>query len=229
MTEFLCTSLITDAARFDNGEGIQSESIEYLRSRENDKVITENVEEMGKSLLKKRDRVYRMLCAEFSTAEYDMDDEGSIESTIRDTVSVATIRGDVEDSLPSGIEDGLEALEEVLLQNMDIDPLDIISNIRKNVRSRNTDVEDYLEERVRHVNPGGVDEIATDLKDRTDSEVVALTCADAAGWWTPRPRSVPIAIGQKSDIESNLDTIEEYFQERRRPPRGVDLRKVGLQ
>jgi hypothetical protein len=112
---------------------------------------------------------------------------------------------------------------------MDIDPFEIVSNIRMNVRSRNTDVEDYIEERVRVVNPGGVDEIESALLERTDSEVVACTCADAAGWWTPRPRSVPLAIGHQSDIESNLRTIEEYFQDRLGSPTGVDLRKVGLE
>lgn len=228
MTVFLCISLITDAARFDNGGKVQAESIEYLRNRENDKVITDDVEEMGKSLLKKRDRVYRILCSEFSSAEYDMDDQDSIESTIRDIVSISTIRGEIKGPLPSGVENGLEALEEVLIQNMDIDPFDIVSNIRKIIRSRNTDVMDYLEERVRNVNPGGVGEISTDLKERTDSEIVACICADAAGWWTPRPRSVPLAIGQESDIESNLEIIEEYFQERRGSPTGVDLKKVRL-
>ncbi|WP_283402126.1 hypothetical protein [Halorubrum sp. DM2] len=229
MTEFLCISLITDAARFDNGEGFQSASIEYLRNRENDKVITEKVKEIGRSLLEMRDRVYRILCSEFSSAEYDLDDEDSIESTIRDVVSISTIRREITDPLPPGLGGGLEELENVLIENMDNDPFEIVSNIRRNIRSRNTDVVDYLEERVREVNPGEVDGIRTALKERIDSDIVACTCADAAGWWTPRPHSVRLTVGQKSEIESNLDIINEYFGERGGSPRGVDLIKLELQ
>lgn len=225
MTAFLCISLITDAAKVE-GTSLQDAAYDYLRDREEQKVVSEEVEHMAIELLANRDEVYRALCEKFSETDYDSSNSDEVEEVIRDVVTIQTIDEKVEDDIPSGIEIGIDSLRSELLDHTDKDPFKITANLREMILGRNTNIQDYLFTRVDNPNTERLEDIHAELIDATGSEIAGIVCADAAGWWCPRPQAVPITIGEQSPIKDNKEIINDYLRDRTGSPRSLNLQDV---
>ncbi|MWG36674.1 hypothetical protein [Halomarina oriensis] len=226
MTAFLCASLATDAAKVE-GTSLQEAALEYLRDRENQKVTSDSVKQIAEDLLTKRDAAYRSLCEALSEAEYDSSDPEDVSRVIESTITIDVIEAGLSGEVPAGLEHGVETLQAELMENhTDKDPFRVVANLRDMIQARNTTVMDYLRDRVDNPNTERVEQIYEELLDRTGSEIIGAVCADAAGWWSPRPHAVPVVVGARSPIRENETSIDDYLNGRTESPRSLELQTV---
>lgn len=207
---FLSVSAVTDAARIDNDDRVQEETMERLQNEGIGKYISPRLKERVNTRLRRRDDLYKQICRDFSEFEIEDADKGGTIEKIEEVMDPDRLGRVLESDLDQTTREGIKKIRADLIERSDEDPYEYMQAIRQISRVRVIDTRDMLEERIEEVDESVVN-LESSLFARTEDILIGQTCSDAAGWWNPQRTPVPLAIGAKSMISMHLDDINEVL------------------